>query len=126
MSVFDDTRKLAEAIGLKLPHQLDDTVFGIVVRAATARLQENWAGRVEKDDAFTPAAIDKAARDQERYDAGWNAGYDAAEAKRMPIVEAYALVAADLEREGRDTADWDVINALLEVRERLTKMEEGK
>ena len=78
------------------------------------------------DDAFTPAAIDQAARDQERFDAGWNAGYDAAEAKRMPIVEAYALVAADLEREGRDTADWDVINALLEVRERLTKMEEGK
>lgn len=77
-------------------------------------------------DAFTPAAIDQAARDQERFDAGWNAGYDAAEAKRMPIVEAYALVAADLEREGRDTADWDVINALLEVRERLTKMEDGK
>lgn len=78
------------------------------------------------DDAFAPAAIDQAARDQERYDAGWNAGYDAAEAKRMPIVEAYALVAADLEREGRDSPDWDVINALLEVRERLTKMEESK
>lgn len=77
-------------------------------------------------DPFTPAAIAQDERDKERFDAGWTAGYDAAEAKRMPIVEAYALVAADLEREGRDTPDWDVINALLEVRERLTKMEEGR
>ncbi len=78
------------------------------------------------DDPFTLAAIDQDERDKERYDAGWNAGYDAAEAKRLPLIEAYELVAADLEREGRDTPDWDVINALLEVRERLTKMEEGR
>lgn len=48
VSVFDDTRKLADVIGLKLPPNLTDVELGIVLRTATARLEDvrdldDWA-----------------------------------------------------------------------------------
>lgn len=47
MTVFEDTRKLATAMGLRLPPTLTDVEIGIVVRTATGRIT-SMAANAEK------------------------------------------------------------------------------